>query len=370
MKYDAITIDTNIFSKNGYNLESGLLGQLTQFKEGSVTFILSEIVLRELKRHLIRDGKKMRSEFDRLIKDAQKSLLLSEGLLETFKDKIAVENDPEKSVESRLSSFLENTGAIIIEAKRASMEDVVNSYFDALAPFEDTGKKKNEFPDAIALLSIKNWAEQNNNKVLVVSDDKGWLDFARGKKWLSVESDLTKALSLIQKHTELASIASKFVEKLYLGEDVENLGRIEEDIRYSVASLNIYAEANSWLRCEAEFTDLELTSFSFKGDQEFTILRVGSDLIVIEVPILIEAHATAIFSFYAWDSIDKEEIPMGNAPAVEDVVFDAAILITLSLDTTLIPYDVDVTEIELIKFIDTVDFGEVEPDFSDDDYER
>ena len=52
MEYDAVTIDTNIFDQKKLNLEGGMLAQFKQFKEGSAQFILSEIVLREVNRHL------------------------------------------------------------------------------------------------------------------------------------------------------------------------------------------------------------------------------------------------------------------------------------------------------------------------------
>ena len=52
MEYDAITLDANIFIRNALNLEGGMLQQLHQFKRGSVQFILSEIIIRELVKHL------------------------------------------------------------------------------------------------------------------------------------------------------------------------------------------------------------------------------------------------------------------------------------------------------------------------------
>lgn len=45
VQYDAITLDTNVFDRNGLVLESGLLAQMTQFSGGSAQFIMSEIVL-------------------------------------------------------------------------------------------------------------------------------------------------------------------------------------------------------------------------------------------------------------------------------------------------------------------------------------
>jgi hypothetical protein len=49
MSYDVVTLDTNIFANNHYDLERGLLAQLSQFKEGSARFVLSEVVLSEVK---------------------------------------------------------------------------------------------------------------------------------------------------------------------------------------------------------------------------------------------------------------------------------------------------------------------------------
>ena len=52
MIYDAVTIDTNIFRQHSWNLESGMLSQLIQFKEGNIQVVLSEVVVREIHKHL------------------------------------------------------------------------------------------------------------------------------------------------------------------------------------------------------------------------------------------------------------------------------------------------------------------------------
>lgn len=58
MKYDAITLDTNIFDENSLSLEGGMLQQLQQFKGGLAHFVLSEIVVREIHRHLTEEAQK------------------------------------------------------------------------------------------------------------------------------------------------------------------------------------------------------------------------------------------------------------------------------------------------------------------------
>ena len=65
----------------------------------------------------------------------------------------------------------------------------------ASPPFEEPDKKKHEFPDAIALLSLEEWAEVNKTRILAVSCDRGWAAFAAESEWIVVDSDLASALA-------------------------------------------------------------------------------------------------------------------------------------------------------------------------------
>lgn len=47
MKYDVLTIDTQVIHANGFDLEGGLLAQIAQFRDGSTRFVLSRVTLRE-----------------------------------------------------------------------------------------------------------------------------------------------------------------------------------------------------------------------------------------------------------------------------------------------------------------------------------
>ena len=78
MEYDSITIDTSIFDRNGLNLEGGMLGQLTQFRDGSTKFVLSEIVVREVRKHLGDKVKEATNSLARAIENAVKQKVASE----------------------------------------------------------------------------------------------------------------------------------------------------------------------------------------------------------------------------------------------------------------------------------------------------
>lgn len=51
-KYTALTIDTSIFDQNALKLKKGALATLKQFKDLPINFILSDIVEREVIKHL------------------------------------------------------------------------------------------------------------------------------------------------------------------------------------------------------------------------------------------------------------------------------------------------------------------------------
>ena len=77
-------------------------------------------------------------------------------------------------------------------------------YFLHCAPFKESGNKKNEFPDAIALLSLQSWAEENNDNLLAVSIDNDWKNFVQGKDNIKVIDDLAKAMDILNKQTDEA----------------------------------------------------------------------------------------------------------------------------------------------------------------------
>src|SRR5262245_13827226 len=187
MQYDALTLDTNIFDENGCNLEAAMLGQLSQFKEGSVQLVLSEIVAKELSGHLERKAKELAAKLGSTIEQAIKNGLLTD---EAATDSRLRPVAPLEAVKKRVSAFIEKTGLRIIPANGAEINELIKRYFAPSAPFEGSGKKKNEFPDAIALLSIEKWAKDNKKKILAVSKDGGWKVFTKGIGYNYVAYDL------------------------------------------------------------------------------------------------------------------------------------------------------------------------------------
>ncbi len=198
MQYDALTLDANIFHRNGFDLEAGMLGQLSQFKEGSTQFVLSEIVIREVHKHLKFQAKEARDDLGRAIKKCVRNALLSPEATANLEAAHAAALSDGVSARKRLEAFLANTGATIVHADQTDIKELLRLYFAPSPPFEASGKKKHEFPDAIALLSLEAWAKSKDKKILAISDDGGWSSFAEKSEFIDVEKDLAVALQKLQ----------------------------------------------------------------------------------------------------------------------------------------------------------------------------
>ncbi|WP_336966798.1 PIN domain-containing protein [Sphingobium aquiterrae] len=374
MAYDAFTIDTNLAIEGGLNLEGGLLGQLTQFKDGQIDLILSEIVVREVRKHLNLQVKKVRDTLVSLAARAEEVQLTEGDAAAELKAKVEALGDPRDVAGARLKKYFEDTGATTIPVKLASIDALVRGYFSASPPFDATGAKKSEFPDAIALLAIEAWATKSGKKVLAVSKDKGWADFAANCDVIDVEPDFAKALQIVQEHAEEASArVGAILEAVEAGGLPEIAAAIEEGLRRGLPGWPIHGEGGGAFYLELDSAELEFESYTLIKDgdgYDITIVRMGSNQVVARIGAEMKATARADFSLSVWDSIDKEYVGMGGQSAETTIEFDGAFLLTIGGDLAGDPADLEAEEVEIVEAIDEVDFGEIEFDPGDEDYEE
>ncbi|GGB43041.1 hypothetical protein GCM10011380_35660 [Sphingomonas metalli] len=373
MPYDAFTIDTNAVIQGGMDFEAGLLAQLKQFKDGPTEFIISEIVVRETLKHLLLSTKKARDMALAAVNRAFATGLMDEPSREAA---VAALKDSRAVARKRLSAFLEATGAETVPAKLCSIDDLVKSYFETTAPFEATGDKKHEFPDALALLSLQEWARSSGKTILAASGDNGWKAFAEASEHVFVEGDLAAALGIVQQHTEAATVAIEaFLQAIDDGALEETKASINDQLSDALVDWEFDVEAWSSIRYEVDQTELKFGSFELvKAGEQYamTIVRLAADETVVRVEMEISATANADFSLYLWDSIDREELSMGGTSASSEETFEASVLLTIAGAIDGAPDQLEVIGVEVIDALGSVDMGEVEIDYGgdDDDYDQ
>ncbi|EKS41457.1 hypothetical protein HMPREF9695_00549 [Afipia broomeae ATCC 49717] len=369
MKYGAITFDTQTVEHNAFHFDGGLLSQLKQFKDGPVRIVLSEIVLREIFKHLL---EKTKSARDAAVAAHKKAL--DHGLADADKPFVSLDVDYKAVARARLDRFVREIGAEIVRVDNVSMKTLMSSYFQPAAPFSSAGKNKAEFPDAIALLSLQKWAEDNKIQLLGVSGDKGWNAFAASSNRIDLVNDLSEALSLVQKHNEeMSAIVQTLIESIDTATDEDLKDEFVSKLSNEVSGYSVYAEADSFYDIEAEQVDIELSDSQFVGDAsgyDFSVVQASRNLIVAKITLEASIKAEAIFHMSVYDSIDKDSMGIGSTEASteQDVTF--AVLVTFEREDAAASFGI--TSVEIVDGPKSLNFGYIEPDYEpdyDEDYE-
>ena len=369
--YGALTIDTSVFDNHGIALERGLFRQLRQFKDSPVHFILSDIVHREVRKHLLEKTKEARGKVAAAVRAASAQQLASEPDIATASEMLSpADLADEKIVDKRLSDFYETTGAQLVESSaHVNIARLVGMYFESQAPFERSGDKKSEFPDALALLSLQAWADRNSLCVLAVSTDKGWKDFAEQSPRIHVVESLSDAISLFQPHHSAKDIVAELQSVISSGKDSPILDEIARAITNSLDGAEIHADASSAYYFEedelyADYSDHEFVTDD-KGVPEVSLIRVDSDSVVVQLSALVTCDVHGSFSLSTWDSIDKEYIGIGSASSTQSETYQTDILLTLTGTFPAPLAKLEVAEIEVLDTVSHIEFGEIEPDWRD-----
>ena len=115
--------------------------------------------------------------------------------------------------------------ATVLPNDGLSVVELFNDYFENNAPFENREAKKSEFPDAVAIMSIKRYiAENGNSAICIVTDDNGWHSALSGCEGVHLYKDLKTLITEIYKSEE-EDLYVRIAQ--YMG---ENLQAMQESI--------------------------------------------------------------------------------------------------------------------------------------------
>ena len=276
--------------------------------------------------------------------------------------------EPKRVAEARDAAFFEAIGAEIISVDSVRASGLIRLYFTPAPPFSPTGKKKNEFPDAIALLSLEAWALEYDKRVLAVTGDSDWAAYAHKCSSIDVVKELGEALALLQQHTKEASATiNSILTDIEQGKIPGLISDLERKIGEEVEAYSIDAHADAAYDVEIDEVYLSMIGFDLTavaGKYNFEIVQNNSGSIVARVPVEVRVNASASFSLSVYDSIDKDSVPMGRIEAQKEITLDCSVLIAFEGDHT--SGELELGDVTLVDAPAAVDFGWVEPDYGED----
>jgi hypothetical protein len=244
----AITLDTNIIDKFGHDFGHPMLRNLDQFDEIGVKIVFSDIVAREVQSHIARDAAHSLLKVRKALAQHKSAWDLIQTLDELGSSS-NISGSPTNFARAKWQRFISDTNAIeVVAAGTVSVDTLIGRYFDGKPPFEKEGKKKAEFPDAIALLSLADRAHARKTKVLAVSADDGWKKFAEASDQIIVVQDIAKVLGHYNRASYfIAQRISLLIEKGLM----PSIGRqVKEILENHFDDSSMEVEADSDLRFE------------------------------------------------------------------------------------------------------------------------
>lgn len=351
----AITLDTSIIDKLGRNFSHPMLRNLRQFERIGVDVIFSDVVVREVQSHIKRDAAQSLSEVKKALLQHRKAWQLHETV-EQLGETAKLSGDASEIARSRWNKFITDIKGRELEAAATlPLRALLDAYFYTQPPFEKEGKKKAEFPDAIALLSLEEWARRKNTKILAVGADGGWKAFAEESDYIIVLDDIAK---LFGHYNRSDNFAAQRINNLIEQDKIPELAdKIKNIVVEHFDDSSIQVEADSYVEFESEFIGVDVIKVEFMPG--FQVIASDNNSIDIALEFHCQIRFNADFSWLIWDGVDREYILMGSdiISRREDNAF-VEIVGRFSREFDDTP---EIFHLEGSVFPDVPEFGTVEP---------
>lgn len=352
----AISVDTSIFDRYGCNLGYAALRKLDQFQGKHIRVLLSEVIEGEVVAHI----RSAAAETQRALKTALKKHKLRWAITDqapAVAAGLALAGTPAAEAQRQMDDFVALLGAEIVSATDLDTiaPEVLRRYFAFEPPFEDSEKKKHEFPDAFALLSLEASAEEEDKLILCVSADNGWKDFAEASNRLVCIDDLDRALSLFNEADH--AFADAVVTRLKAGTAPALLADIESSIQARLDDFDWMIDAHSPLQLDIEPLSAALQSVNL-DEVEPTVIAADADFVTFIVKLDALVSFEAIFSYSVRDSVDRDYVGLGSEEEEVEKTIGFEVAVTMAREQDGEPA---ATEVQVAKQRFEVDFGYVEP---------
>lgn len=357
-----ISVDTCIYERHGLHLEGGLLLRLEQFRESPSSFLVSDVVQREVLKHLELRTLAVKNALAKAIKDAGYHWQATPEARSKALEDLVGSGSSKDWARARLDGFFERCGAkVVLADDEVKVGAVMTRYFASSPPFEASGDKKSEFPDAVALMSLEGWARKNSKPTVVVSADKGWKEFADSSPYLYCAETLEDALELFQRRDATRAELVRHVGAL-LEQDSSD---VLERLRSQLTNTTWWPEASSYFENDIEL-EVQVESVAFAGETAGHSMRAVDyrwDELTVVADFVAELEVDADIGF-SYDGTS-----MGGCSVSRQMTIEFEALITFDKPSG---EELAVLEAELVRRNHDIDLGDVAPDESegDPDHER
>ena len=336
----SVFIDTNIFIQCKYNFsDSSTLGRIANLvKLGKVKLVLSDIVINETKKHLSDSAQNAIESINKARNDILKRIDLSNfaGVdIHGFLD-IEVNRNISNEIQEGFYNFLSKASVLVLESSKVPVDSILLDYFGNKPPFEDSGKKKNEFPDAIMAHRIK-MEYSEKNPIWIISEDFGFLSSFNGIDGITCLNSLNALFDLIsQDDLVMYNLAQNYFAKK------DNMLTLSEGIVEVMQESEIEVDGLDYDRKGLfggyEYDEVDIAKIDLNAIELFSINEIQDTNILVTLKCKAKIKSNCFFDDIdnsIWDSEEKEFLYLSKAEVVEEheVIFEVNINLDVDKNT-------------------------------------
>lgn len=365
------SIDTNLIQAAGYNFKQGALHQLPKQLPESMGLQLPEIIVSEIVSHRMGPVLQSHSQLKRAADDLQRLTTIDASLVQTSIDKLSAIETADKLFTKEVHDYAAKCRGGILPTEGAdAVESLFADYFAHRPPFELSQKKKSEFPDAMCLWLLERYAKENDTIGIIASDDKGWKRYAETSERLYYVGSIDELANLFVATNEHAEAVK--------GKIAATVADINSPLGSTLAKeLNRHVANSQWdgsdiytgssYRVEPEFYDAEVAKHCINGVINVWSMKGEPTTWVVELTVSLTVNVDMSVAFFAWDSIDREELNLGSQIFITQKEIEVDVYLTCSnVRQDTLPSNWH-TEIEIANGSYSVKGFEVELDYGNND---
>lgn len=345
-------LDTETYVARNFQFDSSVLKTLrSHLEEDGCHLLITDVNVREIRRHLRRKANEAHAFITRAKKDAMilrnTTALPWHGIFAN----VSADGIFDELVK-KFDAFLNHGSIEIVPTNTVDINAVFDAYFDEKPPF---AIKKSEFPDAFVLLAIDAISKRRGHQLYIVSQDNDVKSFCALHQNLISVNRLDELLALVLKNTERLAEPAKFADEIFEEWQDRLKKEIEQKIKDHEFQVSYdYEEGIN----EAEVQDVDIESIQFL---EKNLTDVSTEHAEFSIVVRISLVVTVEYPDYdrsPWDSEDKEFAFVEYNELVQRYTKTAEVSVSFVFDDGLAA-NVDLGEMDVDELLDLSD-GKVE----------
>ncbi|MFI4898331.1 MAG: PIN domain-containing protein, partial [Phycisphaerales bacterium JB059] len=182
-------IDTCIFVQARMHFDiPGLQALRHRCRSGSTTLLCTDITNREIARKCEEAAESVAEQHEKFRKHVLSKIAITDELKETLFGTMPTAQIAD-TAKHEYATLLSDCEAVLLEAKHARPDMVMDAHFNCRPPF-GKGKKRNEFRDAFVIDLLEQHHAKTGDSVHIISDDEDLHQAADERDWLTAHTSI------------------------------------------------------------------------------------------------------------------------------------------------------------------------------------